>query len=308
MIRPGALKEGDIIGIIAPASPLKNEKVKLAVNKIMELGYGVRLGRSCYKSHGYLAGSDELRAQDINNMFGDSEIKAILCLRGGYGTMRILDMIDLELIKSNPKIFIGYSDITALHLLINQKCNLITFHGPMAINIAEGLDKFSMELLLRSITKTTAIGEINNPEDMDIHCLVGGVAEGKITGGNLSLITSTIGTRYEIDTKGKILFLEDVGEDIYKIDRMLNQLILSNKLQQVSGIILGSWQDCNNREYEKSLTLDEIFTELILPLGIPTIYNVQIGHCDSKITLPLGLTAEIIAEKGKIYIKEGAVI
>lgn len=308
MIKPKALRVGDTVGIIAPASPTTKEKVDLAVQKITALGYKVKLGESCYRNHGYLAGVDELRAEDINNMFKNKEVQAVLCLRGGYGAMKILEKLDKDIIKNNPKVFIGYSDITALHLLLNQSCNLVTFHGPMAVNIAEELDDFTMNSLLKAITQTDTLGCIENPDNIKIRCLVKGIGRGEIVGGNLSLVTATMGTPYEIDTKGKLLLLEEVGEEPYRIDCMLTQLVLAGKLQEATGIILGDWKDCEGKEYEKGLTLMEVFQGIIIPLGKPTIYNLKAGHCSPKVTLPLGVKGILNATEGKLYIEEGATV
>jgi len=308
MIKPSRLRIGDTIGIIAPASPTTKEKVDLGMKKIMALGYKVKLGKSCYSNHGYLAGRDDLRAEDINNMFNDKTVQAVLCLRGGYGSMKILKKIKKNIIQENPKIFIGYSDITALHLLINQYCNLITFHGPMAVDIANGLDDFTMKSFLRTITQTGTIGCIENPKNIKVHCLVNGMAEGEIVGGNLSLVTATMGTDYEIDTKGKVLFLEEIGEKPYNIDRMLTQLALAGKLQESRGIILGDWKNCEGSRDKNNLSLMEVFQEIIVPLQKPTIYNLQVGHSNPNITLPLGLKVRLMATEGKIYIEEGAII
>lgn len=307
MIKPKSLIKGDIIGLIGPSSPTDVEKINPSIGKIQELGFKVVVGESCYRVHGYLSGKDEIRANDINTMFKDENINGIWCIRGGYGTPRILDMIDYNLIKENPKVFIGYSDITAIHIALNQKSNLVTFHGPMAsTELIYDLDNFTKEYLLKNIHYNKELGLINNPNDIELQTLVPGICEGKLIGGNLSLVASTIGTPYEIDTKGKILFLEDIDEEPYRIDRMLIQLKLAGKLNDAAGIILGNWNNCIGKEPERSLTLMEVFNEIIAPCNKPTLYNLMVGHCKPMITLPLGINARLDAHSKKIFIEESA--
>lgn len=310
MFRPEALKFGDTIGIVSPSSPTSEENVKKSEKKLKELGFKVKMGESVSKTYGYLAGSDEDRARDLNHMFLDDEVKGIICIRGGYGTPRILELLDYEGIKNNPKIFIGYSDITALHIAMNQICSLITFHGPMvASNMIDGFDDFSKESLFRNIFNNEPIGLVENPEGEEIETISGGIGEGEIVGGNLSLVVDTLGTPYEIDTKGKLLLLEEVGEEPYNIDRMLTQLRLSGKLEEANGIILGDWNGCEAKsdEYNESLTLIEVFEDIIKPLNIPTIYNLKSGHCKPMITLPLGAKARLDADNKKLYVLESGV-
>jgi len=309
MLKPKALKLGDTIGIVAPSSPTTKKNVKFAKLQLENLGFKVKLGSSCFANHGYLAGKDRLRADDLNNMFADQEIDGIICLRGGYGAPKILDKIDFELIKAKPKVFVGYSDITALHVAINQISNLVTFHGPMgASDIAGGLDDFSKKEFLRAIMDINAMKDISNPVDANIECLNGGKAKGVIIGGNLSLVAATMGTAYEIDTKGKILFLEEIGEEPYSVDRMLTQIALGGKLNDAVGIILGDWKDCEPIKHEESLSLMAVFKEIIVPYGKPTIFNLKAGHCTPKVTLPFGVDALLDGDEGKLSIEEGALI
>lgn len=304
MIKPKKLKLGDTIGIVAPGSPTTEEKVEKAYEKLKEMGFKVKLGKSCYSKYGYLAGRDELRAEDLNSMFRDTEVDGIICLRGGYGTIRILELLDYNLIRANPKVFVGYSDITVIHIAINQISNLVTFHGPMAASdLAGDISKFSLESLFNSILHEDFDGNLKNPTE-ELITINGGVAEGQIIGGNLSLIASTIGTPYEIDTKGKILFIEEIGEEPYRIDRMLNQLKLSNKLQEAEGIILGNFSNCMPEDPDMSLTLEEVIDDLIRPLNKPTLYNLQAGHCDPNITIPFGVRVRLNADRKEIVVLE----
>ncbi|SCL86869.1 S66 peptidase family protein [Sporanaerobacter sp. PP17-6a] len=310
MIKPKALKVGDTIGVISPSGPTSRENVEKAHDVLMKMGFKVKMGKSVYEHYGYLSGRDEIRAEDINNMFSDDEIDAIICMRGGYGASRILDMIEYDKIRNNPKIFVGYSDITLLHIVFNQICGLVTFHGPMvSSDMIENFSDFSRKSLFNFISEKNPEKKIKNPGDEKIETFSMGVCEGEITGGNLSLITATLGTPYEINTKGKILFLEDVNEEPYSIDKMLTQLKLSGKFSDAAGLILGDWNNCTpkSHEYSNSLTLEQIFEDIIKPLKKPVIKNLKSGHCKPKITIPFGVKARLDASKGELYILENTV-
>lgn len=307
MIKPKRLKIGHTIGVIAPASPVSKDKLELGLKKLRDMGFKVKVGKTGYSNYGYLAGEDKFRAEELNNMFKDKDIDGIICLRGGYGTPRILNLLDYEMIKNNPKVFVGYSDITALHIAFNQISNLVTFHGPMLASDMSGkFSDFSEKSLLNSIFDEDFNPSIEN-ESKEIITINPGIAEGTIIGGNLSLLVSTIGTPYEIDTKGKILLIEEIGEATYKIDRMLTQLILSNKLQAAEGIILGDFNNCLPLE-EGEFTVEELIDDLIKPLKLPTISNLQVGHCEPVITLPFGVKTRLDARKGEITILEEVTI
>lgn len=311
VIKPIALKFGDTIGVVAPASPTSEENVEKSYNILMDMGFRVKMGKSCYANYGYLAGNDNLRAEDLNHMFRDKEVDGIICLRGGYGTPRILDLIDYELIKDNPKVFIGYSDITAIHIGINQLSNLVTFHGPMvASDMIENFSYFSKRSLYNFILYKNGDGVIKNPSGEELERINGGVVEGTIIGGNLSLIVATLGTPYEICLKDKILFIEEVGEEPYRIDRMLTQLRLSGKLNEVAGIILGDFNNCiaKNSEYNQSLTLEQVIEDIIKPIGIPTLSNLKAGHCEPMVTLPLGIKVKLDAELKELTILDNPVL
>jgi muramoyltetrapeptide carboxypeptidase len=299
------LESGDTIGMVAPASPSDHSKVEKAVKNLTAMGYRVKTGESVYKSRGYLAGGDELRAEDINRMFGDDEVNAIFCLRGGYGSQRILDLVDFKLIRNNPKIFMGFSDITALLNAIYQECGLITFHGPMGGDFAGGLGKSTKAAMRKALESTDPIGEVPNPEVPEV--VAEGRAKGALVGGNLSIVAASLGTPYEIDTKGKILLLEDVNEEPYSIDRMLNQLRLAGKLRDAAGIVLGDWGDSEPKEPEKSLSLEEAFEDMFKNTGKPVLKGYKIGHCKPNITVPIGAEALIDTCSRTLCILEQAV-
>lgn len=302
MIRPTPLKNGDKVGYVAPAGPIIKDRLESAINALECLGLKVILGKSCTLEHGYFAGEDILRADDINEMFENKDIKAVYALRGGYGCARLLDKINFTAIKENPKALFGYSDITMLHIAINQRCNLITYHAPMpATELYKGIDKFTLNSLKKMIFANDIKGNLYNPRSKKIKFIVDGKACGKLTGGNLSIICSSLGTDNEIDTNNKILFIEEIAEEPYKIDRMLLQLIQAKKINACSGIILGYFSKCKASKPQQSLTISEIIEELLKPLGKPIITGVACGHSLPSLTLPMG--AEVLIDSKDKIIK-----
>jgi len=307
-VKSKALKRENTIGLIAPSSAAGKSKAQNCIEWVKSMGYRVKWGESIFEERGYLSGSDELRAHDINMMFGDSEVDAIFCIRGGYGTMRLLDEIDYDIIRNNPKIFIGFSDITALHTAFFQKTGLITFHGPMLAGFAKkGLDSLSKYYMDRALMIKEPLGEIINPPEFPIKAYNEGNATGKVVGGNLSLIADTMGTPYELDTKDKILLIEEIGERPYKIDRMLLQLKLGGKFKDAAGIVIGDWTDCDPEEGKESLTIDEIIEDIVVPSGKPILSGYKIGHCTPNITIPIGTEAYIDCGNMRFTITEAAV-
>lgn len=315
MNKPKALKKGDRVAVIAPSSPISEgnrHKIKEAEEGIRNMGFEPVMYPSCNEVHGYLSGTDEIRAKDINDAFEDKNIDGIICMRGGYGTPRLLKMLNYEMIKANPKVFIGYSDITALHVVFNKICNMVTFHGPMASSdcfISDKTDYYTLESFEKNICNTKPLGIVNNPEGEDIITINGGKSEGEIVGGNLSLLAATLGSKYDLDTKGKILFIEEVGEHNYCVDRMLSSLALAGKFEDCAGVILGTWNKCereNNRKH--SLDLEEIFDEIIKPFGKPIINNFRVGHVYPQATIPFGTRVRLDADKKEIEFLESACI
>lgn len=306
-IKPTRLCPGDTIGVIAPASPGDLELARAGVLWLQEQGFRVQLGRTVEQSHGYLAGSDVDRAADINAMFSSPEIDGIFCLRGGYGTMRLLDLVDYELIRAHPKVFIGYSDITALHICIGQRTGLVTFHGPMvASDMGKGLSEYTWDAFYRAIMTVEPLGAVSNPPFTPPPVFIApGRAQGYLAGGNLSLVVGTLGTSYEINTCGKILCLEEVGEAPYRIDRMLTQLLLAGKLQDAAGIVLAVCADCD-KDDPPSFTLEEVIRDRLGGLNKPVLYNLHFGHTADKVTLPMGAMAILDNESGGLIITETA--
>lgn len=302
-----ALKKGDTIGLVAPGSAASLVDIKKGSEILKSLGFNIVYGESLEKKRGYLSGTDEIRARDINNMFADKSIDGIICVRGGNGTGRLLDILDYELIRNNPKVFVGYSDITALHIAFSQISELVTFHGPMvASDIANCDNEYTIKSLIDTITTNKSMSVLFNPPNYEIKKVVGGMAQGKIVGGNLAVLTSTMGTPYEIDTKGKILFIEDIDEEVYRIDRMLNQLRLSGKLSQCSGIIVGEFLELNR--VEDTLTLEEVIEDIITPLKIPTVSGLRCGHGPYKTTIPIGTEVSLDADNCIITVLENSLI
>ncbi|MBU3144592.1 LD-carboxypeptidase [Clostridium sp. CF012] len=296
---------GDTIGIISPASPENIEAIQKGILFLKNQGFNIKEGTHLYDNWGYLAGKDKDRAADVMEMFKDQEVDMILCIRGGYGSSRILPYLDFDVIKKHPKIFAGFSDITVFLNSFYEKCELTTFHSPMGSSNLEDIETFkSFMFTFMEGYKPYAI---KNPAGFTTHCITRGIAEGNLIGGNLSLICNSLGTPYVIDMKDKILFIEEIGEEPYKIDRMLTQLLLAKKLQQCKGIILGQFNGCDLPHYERSLTLEEVFKDRLYNLGIPMFSGFCSGHDYPKLTLPIGARVKMDAEVGIIYVMEAVV-
>ncbi len=317
MIKPKLLKKGDRVAIIAPSTPADPDKVRKSEKGLRALGLEPVYYPSCFSYHGHLSGIDEIRLKDLHDAFSDETIKGIICLKGGSGATRLLDKIDYRIISDHPKVFVGYSDITALHLAFQNECGLVTFHGPMALSDMYRydhdevkFDPFSYESYHNNLFESKPLGEIENPKEYPLEKLVGGKAEGPLVGGNLSLMISTLGSPYEINTKGKILFIEEVHESAYVVDRMLTALALAGKFRDCSGVILGTWTDCTQEDKKsyggKDLSLQEIFDEVIKPWGKPTICGLYAGHNTPQMTLPLGVHLKMDADLKTICFTESA--
>ncbi|MDD3199610.1 MAG: LD-carboxypeptidase [Eubacteriales bacterium] len=308
MIRPKCLKHGNRIALIAPSSPVDSEQLMLAVDSVRFLGMIPVIYPSATKVHGYLSGSDTVRAADIVNAFANPAIDAVFCLRGGYGVSRILEKIDYRVISKNPKLLLGYSDITALHIAINQLCNLVTLHSPMPSRGWETLDSVTLGSLTECLFSPEPIGQTPVIEGQSLEIINAGVAEGPIIGGNLSVLNATLGSPYEINTKNKILFIEDVNEKHYQIDRGLTALALAGKFKDCVGIILGTWADCGDPDLlpEQNLSLHQIFDEIIKPFGKPTVNNLRAGHIYPQISIPMGVKTRLDTRKRTVEFLEAA--
>lgn len=300
-IKPRRLYPGATIGIVAPASPGNQKAAETGIQWLETQGFRLALGKTVFQETGYLAGSDADRAADLHTMFASPAIDGIICLRGGYGTMRLLDLLDYDLIKKHPKVFVGYSDITALHTSIGERTGLITFHGPMAASdMGPEMPESSWEFFYRAVTLSEPLGPIGNPPLFPPpEFLVPGEAEGYLTGGNLSILVATLGTPYEINTAGKILCLEDVGEAPYRIDRMLTQLLLAGKLQAAAGIVCDVFHGCVDDE-PSEFTVAEVLQDRLGGLNNPVLINLYFGHTPEKATLPFGAKAVLKSGQGLV--------
>lgn len=307
---PPKLKKGDLIGIISPSSPIADpSRIEKGVRYLESLGYRVLVGENVGKTNGYLAGTDEQRVADLHAMFSDLRVKAIICVRGGYGTPRLLSLFNYKLASRNPKILVGFSDVTALQLALWKKCRLITFHGPMAgVEMANHVDHFTEELFWRVLTSSKRIGAISLPSEPAPEPLVPGKAIGRLLGGNLSLVASLMGTKYQPDFTNSILFLEEIAEEPYRIDRMLTQLRNGSVFNKASGMLLGQFTDCTPLDETKpSLSTSQVLDEAALKFGKPVLANLPFGHVPKKLTLPSGLKVKMNATTNTLHFLEAAV-
>ena len=298
-----------VIGLASAAAPEDAQAIAKIAPWLAQMGFSAVVGPSCHASTGVLAlaGDDALRLSELHGAFADPTIDAILCLRGGYGSGRLLDQIQYDLIRANPKPFIGFSDITALHIAFNQKADLITFHGPMAIaHLVTGMKDPTVPALLGMIAGHYGEGaELPSAPGTPLTPLSPGVATGRLVGGNLSMVAASLGTPYEIDTASAILFLEEVGEEAYRIDRMLNQLRLSGKLGQAAGVLVGQILPAAG---DPRNAYDQVLADRLKPLGIPVLSGFPSGHDESmNLTLPLGAVVRLDADR-KVVVLEQAII
>ncbi|HEU0121176.1 MAG TPA: LD-carboxypeptidase [Bryobacteraceae bacterium] len=317
MTKPKALRKGDTVGLVTPSTFVSSpDEIATAQRTAGYFGLKIKMGANVRKRAGYLGGTIAERASDINAMFADPEVKAIFAIRGGYGSAQILPELDLDVIAKNPKIFQGYSDITAMHLAIHQKTGLVTFHGPVMLS---GFTPYTIEHFRRALFETKPIGSVSNPVESNqlrpnhtLRTVRGGKARGPLVAGNLTLISTTMGTPYEIDTRGKILCIEDVGEEPYSMDRMLTQLRLAGKLDAAAGIVFGECARCTPREYkpgfDSNFSLGEIVDDILGGLRIPVLAGLTFGHTADQLTLPLGCLAELDADRGTLIIEESGVV
>lgn len=309
MIRPRALPKRATIGIISPSSPQRDEaRLHRGIAYLESLGYQVKLGRHVLARHGgYLAGTDRERAQDIHTMFADTSVDAIFCSRGGYGCARILPLLDYRLIRKNPKIFVGFSDVTSLQLAIWKHARLVTFSGAMpSVDMADHFDPLSEEFFWRILTSRKAAGPLRQP--WPLHTVRQGNAEGPLLGGNLSVLTSILGTNYMPSLRGSVLALEDVGEATYRIDRMLTQLALATRRTRPSGILYGFWsQDARQYGTTPHREVSEVIHDLLDLTRGPVLSELMYGHESTKFTLPFGVRAAVDGSKGLVRLTEAAV-
>jgi len=310
LIKPPRLRSGDRVGLVSPATAaFETESTKIWIDALESMGFEVVLGDNYYDRHGYFAGEDAARADDINAFFKEPSIKMIFA-RGGWGAPRVLPLLDYDMIRANPKVLLGYSDATALLHAVHTKTGLVTFHGPSPLNTfsAEHFRRVVMSGEQYTMSNPTFITENTLVQTENrIQTIRGGKATGQILGGNLSLLTAVTGSGYLPDWDGCILFIEDVDEAVYRIDRMMTELALSGVLGKIKGFIFGRCTDCDPGRGFGSLTMEEMLAEHIKPLGIPAFSGSMIGHIDEQFTIPLGIDVELDADAGSIRMLEAGV-
>lgn len=291
------------IGVIAPAGPAALEAEK-ALQWMRMRGYSLRIFPGVLEKEGYLAGSDEVRLKDLHDAFTDPAIDAILCLRGGYGSPRLLDRIDYELLRRHAKPFVGYSDITALHLAISRYSGFVTFHGPMLntdlLGDKQQPTEASLFSMLRGQLKAGSL--LAHPVAYPLTTIEPGIAHGRLQGGNLSMIAATLGTPFEIDSDGIILFIEDINEPLYRIDRLLTHLRLAGKLNRLRGVLAGDVAGVDSE------ALVQLLKQTFAPFGIPVLAGWRSGHCDPNLTLPMGALVTLDAGSKTLVLEQDVVI
>jgi muramoyltetrapeptide carboxypeptidase len=294
------LKPGDLVGLIAPASPLSSDEIARGVRQVESLGLKTRLGAHAGAQNGYLAGADAERAGDFNAMARDREVRAIFALRGGYGTMRILNDLDYAALRNDPKIVLGFSDMTAVLNAVTARSDLVTFHGPVAA--LSTFDTFESAALRRALMSREPIGTLNSEGITRLH---GGRATGPLAGGNLSLVAALSGTPYAIPTDGALLFLEETHEEPYRVDRMLTTLQLAGDFRNAAGVVFGACSHCDASG--PALSLEEIYADTIGSAKRPSITGAKIGHITDQWVLPIGIRATLDADAKTLTIAESAV-
>jgi muramoyltetrapeptide carboxypeptidase len=303
VIKPPRLKAGDKLAIVAPGSYITESELQDSIKNLSELGFETTYSEKILLQNGYFAGSDKDRAEDLMEKFSDKSVKGIVCARGGYGCSRLLPMLDYEVIRSNPKVLIGYSDITALLFGIYQKSGLITFHGPVGTSTFNDYSVNNFKKVLMKPDRTALFTNSTSGVDDNIYgvsTIVKGKGKGRLVGGNLSIIVSLIGTKFDVDYSNKIIFIEEVGEEPYRIDRMITQMLQAGKFDNAAGIMMGIFRKCEVKEESaltsKSFTLMEVLKDRLGKLKIPVVYGMSFGHVTDKFTIPFGAFAELDAD------------
>ncbi|MCH7322772.1 LD-carboxypeptidase [Solibacillus sp. MA9] len=299
-IRPARLQQGDTVGVVNLSSPLTQETLGEKLAFIEQLGLRYKLGNTIQSYEGYLAGTDEERAADFHAMVQDPEVKAIFLAKGGYGISRVIDKISYPLLEDNPKIIWGFSDITALHTQVNEFSNLVTFHGPMLSSPQGALDELSQRMFQQLFQPI----EIQYTESIaPLMTVIPGVVRGELVGGNLNRLVGTLGTKFEINVRNKIVLFEDIGEKIEQIDHMMNQLRLARKLEQAAGFVIGDFNMSDDTySYEDVI---EMITGYLKPFNKPTVAGFKIGHCTPNVAIPLGVDAILNADEKTLSILPG---
>jgi muramoyltetrapeptide carboxypeptidase len=312
IVKPRKLVAGDSVGLVSPASAaFEDDSVNVAKEQLEALGFKVKAGAHAYDRHGYFAGPDRDRAADINRFFADKELAGIVCYTGGWGSPRVLPYLDFNVIAANPKVFIGYSDVTALLNTIHQRTGLVTFHGPVA---GSGFDAYTLDNFRKVVMTSEPAGLLAQPPKPQndlidrrnrVLRLAPGKTTGRLAGGNLTMIATAMGTPYQLDTTGAIVFLEDVREELYRVDRMLTQLALGGLFDRAVGVVFGRCTNCDSTG--PGFSLEEILRDRFGSMPIPVISGLSFGHIEQKLTMPVGVTATLDADAGTLTLDEAAV-
>ncbi|MGH8003155.1 MAG: S66 peptidase family protein [Limisphaerales bacterium] len=306
LLKPKALFPGATIGVVAPSSWAKDARLRRGLGWLENSGFKVKLFLSPKLKYGFLSGPDGVRGRLFNRAFADPAVDAVICARGGYGALRMLDKIDFDLIRKNPKIFVGFSDITAIHLALYKKTGLCSFHGPMAADFGTA---YNRQYLLNVLSSKSPFGKVPFPKEARPKFMRPGKASGPLLGGNLSLIVKLFGTPYQPSFQGAILFLEDIGEYPHRLDGYLAQLRLAGVFEQIAGLILADFKDCERPPRGRfAMPLKRIFQDFFGSALFPVALNFPFGHSKNKFSLPLGIRATLDSKKGSLVLKEAGVL
>jgi len=311
-IFPQCLKKGDLIGLVTPGSPIEKRQLDETIQKLENLGFRTYNTDSVLAEYGYFAGRDQERADELMHMFTNKEVDGIWCVRGGYGSIRILNLLDFEKIEQNPKVFVGYSDITALLTTVFEQTGLVTYHGPVGISDFNDFSVKSLEKVILNPGNQYRIpyeredDTEDNPE-FDRYTIHGGKAEGELIGGNISVLDSMIGSRFEPNFENKIVYLEEIEEKTYRVDKMLFHLLEATTLKKAAGVVMGVFSDCNIND-EPRLSLRTAIEDLLRPLGIPVSYGLSFGHINKMVTIPNGIRARMNADRNNLKLLEKTVL
>jgi muramoyltetrapeptide carboxypeptidase len=316
LLKPRRLGLGATLGIVAPASaPANPQNIDLALGALEKLGFKAKPAKNLRKRWGFLAGTDQERAEDLMEAFADRSIDGIVCFRGGYGAARLLPLLDYEVIRQNPKVFVGYSDITSLHCALLAKAGLVSFHGPMLNSdfLKDNMPNFTAQSFLRTLTEPKAPGSIRTGHrSKTVKVLAPGLATGPLIGGNISILCASLATPFQPSFQGCILFIEDLNEEPYRFDRMLTQLLNAGLLQQAAGVAVGVNRNCKdpkaNRVAEYRQTLEDVLKERLLPLKVPIVAGLPFGHVRYNATLPVGVQGTLDGDRGDLALIEPAVL
>jgi len=311
ILKPPRLQQGDLIGVVSPASaPSSSEKIQKGVRYLESLGYRVKVGAHAASVYGDFAGTDEERATDLNEMLNDRSVRAVFAVRGGYGTPRLLSLVDYRAVKRDPKIIVGYSDLTALQLALFRKTGLVTFSGPMVgVEMWDKIDPYTEEQFWRVVTSSKKIGLLPNPPEEQLTALRGGRGTGRLLGGNLSLLVSLLGTPYAPLYKKSLLVLEEIDEAPFRVDRMLTQLRNAGILARIVGLLYGRFTNCVPKDpSQPHFTVEQVLSQCAEKLSVPAVSNLQYGHIPRKLTIPIGVKARLDATKRTLELLEPAVL